>query len=749
MQRSQLITLSVIYLLLAPTMLPANEAEDLSKATRQHVFFYVSTNGNDAWSGALPAPNPESTDGPFASLRRARDAIRALKSAGELESNVTVSVLGGTYYFDETLLLDGRDAGSAQCTVTYTAYPGQQPVLSGGRRIDKWQDHGGPILKADVPQAKKDAWKFRQLFYDGKRQTRARWPNTDPADPLYSGWAFIEATLPEGEKRPTMFRFSADAAPRDWAKPLQAEVDVFPWYCWVNDIISLKHFDVQARTLTLAKNPSYDFSTLMTGNRFCVENLLEELDLPGEWCLDTETGTVYFWPPEGSVKFGNVVAPWVDTLIELRGTADAPIRNVTISGLTFTETHSTFPEHLHGNFHAPLLRGAAVRLEHCDNCRITDNRFFNLGSDAVRLQGHNTQNQIVGNEIAFVGAAGISLASNDASGSPSGRWTDIEELRRCSARYPKSVRNLITNNYIHHCGVIKKNGGAVQAYGINSVDNVISHNLIHDVADKGIVAQDGFGCFIIEYNEMYNLNHEIADTGGIMINRWYSLKDDLELDRCHLIQFNLIRNCIGCGAFAATANVQGTGAGLKAGGKIYSPYYTWGIYFDNSGMDNVVYGNIIVSTVLGAVSMPVGVPKNNRVENNIFVESSGNQFDLLMSPGSYGNRFVRNIVYYKNPAAALLAASSSAVQSLSQCDYNLYWPAAGQAMRVRGIGQETFDDWKKLGFEEHSLIADPLLVDVEGGDYRLRPESPAFRLGFCPIDVERIGRQGKYRAASP
>ena len=658
---------------------------------------------------------------------------------------VTVSVLRGTYYFEETLVLDSRDSGSAHCPITYAAYPGHEPVLSGGRRIVEWQDHGGPILKADVPQAKGGAWKFRQLFYNGKRQTRARWPNTDPEDPLYTGWAFIEATLSEGDARPIMFHYSADCAPRNWAKQHQAEVNVFPWRCWVNEVIPLKNVDVHAQTLTLGKSLSFDFMTLMTGNRFCVENLLEELDRPGEWCLDTEAGTVYFWPPEGSGKDVQVVAPWIDTLIELRGTADAPVRNVTIAGLTFTETRSTFPEHLNSNFHAPLLRGAGVRLEHCENCRVTDNRFCNLGGDAVRLQGHNTQNQIVGNEIAFVGGAGISLASNDATGSPSGRWKDIEELRICSARYPRSVRNLITNNHIHHCGVFKKNGGGVQAYAINSVDNVVSHNLIHDTADKGIVMQDGFGRFIIEYNEMYNLNYEIADTGGIMVNRWYSIKDDPQLDHCHLIQFNLIRNCIGCGAYAGISDGKGT----KVGGKIYSPYYTWGIYFDNSGMDNVVYGNIIISTVLGAVSMPVGEPKNNRVENNIFVESSGNQFDLRMSGESLGNRFLRNIVYYKNSAAALLAAGSSAPQTLSQCDYNLYWPASGQAIRVRGIGQETFDDWKKLGFEEHSLIADPLLVDVEGGDYRLRPESPAFRLGFRPIDVERIGLQGKYRVVSP
>jgi hypothetical protein len=44
---------------------------------------YVSPNGNDSWSGRLASPNRTRTDGPFATLERARDAIRALKRAGQ------------------------------------------------------------------------------------------------------------------------------------------------------------------------------------------------------------------------------------------------------------------------------------------------------------------------------------------------------------------------------------------------------------------------------------------------------------------------------------------------------------------------------------------------------------------------------------------------------------------------------------------------------------------------------------------
>ena len=111
--------------------------------------------------------------------------------------------------------------------------------------------------------------------------------------------------------------------------------------------------------------------------------------------------------------------------------------------------------------------------------------------------------------------------------------------------------------------------------------------------------QDGFGRFIVEYNDIEPIGLEIADTGGIMVNRWFVHPDDPELSAGGLIRFNLIRNCVGCGAYSEQRHPKGEGDRTTAGGRIWTPYYTWGVYFDNSGMDNTVFGNIVVATVLG------------------------------------------------------------------------------------------------------------------------------------------------------
>ena len=102
----------------------------------QPAVFYVATDGSDAWSGKLAAPNTAKTDGPFATLQRARNSVRELKVAQEgLTQPVTVMVRGGRYYLESTFDLTAADSGTAQAPVTYTAYPGETPVISGGRPL--------------------------------------------------------------------------------------------------------------------------------------------------------------------------------------------------------------------------------------------------------------------------------------------------------------------------------------------------------------------------------------------------------------------------------------------------------------------------------------------------------------------------------------------------------------------------------------------------------------------------------------
>lgn len=150
--------------------------------------FYVALNGNDAWSGRLHTPNAAKTDGPFATIAKARDAVREIEPKTR---DITVLVRKGTYYLTEPILFGPADSGNPICTITYAACPGEIATLSGGRPITGWQKGNGGLYVADVPHAKAGKWCFKQLFVGGARQVRARYPNLDPADPIKKGWLFI------------------------------------------------------------------------------------------------------------------------------------------------------------------------------------------------------------------------------------------------------------------------------------------------------------------------------------------------------------------------------------------------------------------------------------------------------------------------------------------------------------------------------------------------------------------------------
>src|SRR5687767_7605692 len=82
--------------------------------------FYVAPNGSDSWSGTLPAPNAGKTDGPFATVPRAQQAIRALPAASR-SGGSTVFLRGGFYSLASPLSFDKSDSGSQAADIVYAA----------------------------------------------------------------------------------------------------------------------------------------------------------------------------------------------------------------------------------------------------------------------------------------------------------------------------------------------------------------------------------------------------------------------------------------------------------------------------------------------------------------------------------------------------------------------------------------------------------------------------------------------------
>jgi hypothetical protein len=67
-------------------------------------------------------------------------------------------------------------------------------------------------------------------------------------------------------------------------------------------------------------------------------------------------------------------------------------------------------------------------------------------------------------------------------------------------------------------------------------------------------------------------------------------------------------------------------------------------------------------------------------------------------------------------------------------DFNIYYCKADTS-----IGEKTLERLQGEGVDNHSLVADPLFVDAKNGDFRLKPRSPALKMGFVPIDFSQVG----------
>ena len=364
----------------------------------------------------------------------------------------------------------------------------------------------------------------------------------------------------------------------------------------------------------------------MEGNRFYVENNLEDLTGPGQWWLDAEPGTVYLWPPDDGLATAEVTVPITDRLVQIIGQVGAPVKHITFGRFTFTQTQVRWPTA--ASYYKTPNAGQTFYVENGEDCSIENNHFVAVGGDAIRLQNNNARINITGNHIEQNGVYGILVGGfqrgfsrhNTFSGDlPSpGEWHKYLYDRDTSVKsWPKSREHLIHNNHIHHVGIYEKHGAGISLCGVQGIDVIISHNSIHHGPRFGIGLMSGLGRVIIEYNDLQHLYLETADTGALTVNRWYSYDKDPELARGNIVRYNRICDCVGCGAYARR---QEQGEGGLYGDRIWVPYYSWAIYFDNAPMDVLVEGNICSRNTLGGI-MISHYGKNVTVQNNIFVDS--------------------------------------------------------------------------------------------------------------------------------
>ncbi|MBM3240550.1 right-handed parallel beta-helix repeat-containing protein [Candidatus Poribacteria bacterium] len=665
-----------------------------------HLVFYVAPNGS--------VQNPGTKDNPFATLEHSRDAVRNAKKT--TKEPITVFVRGGIYYLTEPIVFTSEDSGTKDAPITYAAYEDEIPIISGAAKLNlKWSEYKDGIMQAEIPAVKEGKLAFTQLFINGKRQHLARYPNYNDPNPLITGpGASSDALNNERVKQ--------------WANPVGALVHGLSSHRWGSLHYRITGINDKGE-VQLEGGDQINRNSVLHDNFRYVENVFEELDAPNEWYLDAKQGILYYMPPEGmDLAEAKVEAVMLKQLFEFRGSMDAPVRHITLRGFTIAHTAHTFLDK-----YEPLLRGdwsiaraGAVFSENAEDCAIEDCFFDAMGGNGVFISKYNRRITVSGCKFTEAGDSAICLVGDvSAVHSPSTWDNHIKEPVQTpgpkNSHYPANC--LIHNNLIHDIGIIGKQTAGVF---ISMAEEItVSHNTIYNIPRAGICINDGcWGGHIIEYNDIFSTVRETGDHGPF--NSWgrdrhWGIDDQKlrkSLSRLDSYKTTIIRN----------NRFRHHGS------------HSWGIDLDDGSSNYHIYNNLCLG-----MSIKLREGYYRTVENNIIVGPI--PFALHCWYPDSEDVITRNLIVVTGnevyePINMLTPTDENRWGRL--IDYNLFKTSDPDKFLVKNVA-DSLEVWCKKGYDRHSIYGDPLFIDPDNGDFRVKANSPALELGFKNFPMTKFG----------
>lgn len=639
------------------------------------VSLYVSPLGNDAWSGREPAA--VRGDGPLATLPA---ALRAAREVHRQSPKDTVQILlrGGIHKLSEPLVLGPEDS-----SLTIGAYRKEVPMLSGGRVISGWSRVPGgmpDLYEASVTGLADSNAVVRSFFVAGERRQRARTPNE----------GFLRIVGPSSAEHPMKLRFHGEDLKPEWAD--SGETEVIGLLAWSDVRMYLRSVDTTLRVATLSGNPQP--SNRETDARYFVENAPDGLDAPGEWQFDRARGVIRYRARAGEdpAKL-ETVAGGLNHLLEFRGDLAGKhlVHDVRLSGLTFSHTDWTIPRNGFADTQAAVDIRGDVRAEGAVDCLLEGCRFVHLAGYGLELGPGCQRWKVSRCEFADLGAGGIRI------GTP-GRTDD--PIRQTHS-------HLIADNEIHDGGKVFHAGIGVLSF--HSGTNRIAHNHIHHFKYTAVSLGWNWGYQdtpsrenVVEFNHLHDIGQGLlSDMGAV-----YTLGPQPGT----VIRNNLIHDI---SAFT---------------------YGGWGLYPDEGSTGILWENNVVYHCKSAGFHQHYG--KENIVRNNIFAFNREHQLMRTRDEDHTSFIFTNNIVYFDS--GELLGSSWKNDRFIM--DRNVYFDARPEA-EAEGLrfGKLTQAEWLAHGHDTNSIAADPLFVDAKRFDFRLKPGSPALRLGFRPIDLKDVG----------
>jgi len=666
--------------------------------------FYVSPSGDDKANGLTTTPIAAS-EGPFRTIGRAQQAIRALKQNNSFNQAITVHLQNGVFELTDPLKFDARDSGTQDKPITWQGSSESPAILSGGKSLSCKQTTpaqfdcpadeitsrpGNPSSPERTDAIFPD---FRVFIKDTKLKV-ARWPN--------NGWAHIKQGITQNTVYSVM-----ESLPDLKSDVANAQAHIFSSVGWYDEYIDISSIDSQINSILLKNKTKYPFSS---GRQFLIQNHQALLDSPGEWFYNPTHKTISVIPPSG-MNGEAITVTNAPNILSINGASHIKFKNIELKYSRDTAIYANKTHYLDfDNLTIKYVGTKAIDIYESDNIQIHNNKIHDTGSGGVYINGG-----------------------------------DLPLL--------KSSKNIIENN--HFYGISNDILTAHPAILVSGVGATVRHNLVEQSSNLGIMIYGNN--HTIEKNELHHVCMECADCGGVYASNNWAI-------RGNIIRHNYIHDIMGYGLDHVnqqlteaiyTSPREGRGiyidnaaSGFEIIGNILVNPGEIGIHI-NGGRDNKIMGNYISTNNSAIVilnrekymewdllqSKLAESPYKNKVWTKAYPE-------LAKSMNKYfwpeNNTVSGNVLVKSGTSANLAFLRYDLPDDAATISQNIVW-STGEPVNIRyellGKTPATvldWRDWNSQRLETNSIFADPC-ISLNGKSIASCPNSPISQIGFQPI----------------
>lgn len=536
-------------------------------AAENQVIYYVSEKSETGGNGSFERP--------FKTLEEARNAVKKLKNrTGYPTNGVCIYIREGNY---EPLSLTGADSGADNAPVTYSAYNGEKVVISGGGKLNFSDfkissderirsEAKGKIYEYDLKengisdygslgvtghsQYYLSIWGWAPIeagtanptvLFDGEQMTLARYPNNGY---MNISRVYEYGSVSDKNENPAAqmvgMKFSLnDDRVSSWANAAEPWIFGLWKYDWSDMTTPIVNIDKNLKTIETKYASPFSVDS---GRPVYVYNLLEELDVPGEWFYDKNNGKIYIYPTNENKNAEIRLGFKNQTLLNISGA-----KNIVIDGISFIAS-----------------RGSGVAITECENVKLVNCEVSNVSGNGIHVDNKN--NTVSNCEVYNIGQRGIAVYG--------GSLTDFSG-------------NIVSNNTVHDVGRFVKM--LTPGIYISSVGAEIKNNTVYDCPQIGIIFSGNFN--LIEGNNIHDVMLESTDGGAIYAGQRYEHWGNI-------LRKNIISDIRYKSGGAYGIYLDDCLSGTKIEGNIISNIGGSGI-FNHGGRSNEIIGNTIKNAAAG------------------------------------------------------------------------------------------------------------------------------------------------------